>query len=474
MKIRSDIVQMYRDIHSWVGILAGLFLFVAFYAGSISIFESSLQNWLTTPPDLPAPVAMKQVPELMHKAFAAYPEAQREYKIVLSPTHSLPARLIWPVKAGQRHAGPTEMVAAALAPDGHLITVKYKPSEVAHFIDKLHENVGLPVFMPFSRWFMGIVTLLYAIALVSGVIIFLPLLAKNLFALRLVQGTWKKWLDIHNLLGVFSLPFHIVIALSSVLFAYYGVIYDVQSAMFSAPEPIQHHIAAHRMAQSIAPLAPVEIVEALAKQAPGFVPDVLDYTAAEKNELTLRIIGHDERYMMRGPAGGLAELDPWSGKILSADYIPELQPRSFGILTTFVALHFGSFGGITVKIGYVILGFAGAFLFYSGNRLWLISRYRKEQKNGATEPGMGTKLLTRLTYGSIFGCISGISVIIGIGLLSSYSGSFLTVSLLYYGVFCACLCVSFLVPDRLRIRILGTWSFIATVLVQFVVLYKYL
>lgn len=179
MKIRTDIVQMYRDIHSWVGILAGLFLFVAFYAGGISVFEVPLQNWLTKPAALPAPVSVQQMPDLMQKAFAAYPEAQQEYTVVLSPTVSLPARLMWPVQAGQRHAGPVDMIAASLDAGGHLITVKHKPSEVAHFIDELHENVGLPVFMPYSRWFMGIIALLYAIALVSGVIVFLPMLAKT-------------------------------------------------------------------------------------------------------------------------------------------------------------------------------------------------------------------------------------------------------------------------------------------------------
>ena len=49
MKIRADILRMYKDIHSWVGITAGLALFVAFYAGAITMFESPLQNWATRP-----------------------------------------------------------------------------------------------------------------------------------------------------------------------------------------------------------------------------------------------------------------------------------------------------------------------------------------------------------------------------------------------------------------------------------------
>ncbi|ARW11449.1 PepSY-associated TM helix domain-containing protein [Acetobacter ascendens] len=480
MKIRTDIVQMYRDIHSWVGILAGVFLFVAFYAGGISVFEVPLQNWLTKPVALPAPVTVQQVPDLMQKAFAAYPEAQQEYTVVLSPTVSLPARLMWPVIPGQRHAGPVDMMAASLDAEGHLVTVKHKPSEVAHFIDELHENVGLPVFMPYSRWFMGIIALLYAVALVSGVIVFLPMLAKNLFALRLIKGAWKKWLDIHNLLGVFSLPFHVVIALSSVLFAYHGVIHNVQTMMFSAPAAIHdRHLHTKNMNHqpvvhtSTMFLAPAEILQALQKQAPGFVPDVLNYASTDKAKQTLYVIGHDEHYMMRGPAGGLAELDPVSGKILSTEYMPGLQSAPFSILTTFFALHFGSFGGNVVKFGYLILGFIGAFLFYSGNRLWLISRYRKEQKNGATEPGTGTKFLTCLTYGSVFGCISGISVLISTALLTPYFGSYLSVSLLYYAIFCICLGASFMVSDTARIRVLGICAAITTLAIPLIYVCQY-
>lgn len=154
------------------------------------------------------------------------------------------------------------------------------------------------------------------------------------------------------------------------LFAYHGLIHNVQTIMFSAPTAFHdRHAPAGRMghqavAHSLTPsMPPSEIVQALQKQAPEFVPDVLNYTITDKAKQTLFVIGHDEHYMMRGPAGGLAELDPASGKILSAEYMPGLQSASFSILTTLFALHFGSFGGNAVKFGYLILGFAGAFLF---------------------------------------------------------------------------------------------------------------
>src|SRR3546814_4664147 len=55
----------------------------------------------------------------------------------------------------------------------------------------------------------------------SGVICLLPSLVKDLFALRFGKNLKRMWLDLHNVLGIFSLPFHIVMALTAVVFAFH-------------------------------------------------------------------------------------------------------------------------------------------------------------------------------------------------------------------------------------------------------------
>ncbi|MGF7151996.1 putative iron-regulated membrane protein [Sphingomonas zeicaulis] len=42
--MRTDIIRTYKDIQSWVGIIAGLALFIAFNAGAITMFEEPLQR----------------------------------------------------------------------------------------------------------------------------------------------------------------------------------------------------------------------------------------------------------------------------------------------------------------------------------------------------------------------------------------------------------------------------------------------
>lgn len=465
MKIRPDIVQVYREVHSWVGILCSLFLFVAFYAGSISMFEQPLQVWLTPAPSLPQPVELADTPQLLQKAFAEYPDASSHYTVVVNPDNARPARLMWPQDPTHRGHGPQDYVLAALSPDGELHTLVSRPSEIPFFIDQLHEQIGLPLPHSAARYTMGCVAVGYFLALVSGVIAFLPALKKMLFALRFGSATRKVWLDLHNLVGVFSLPFHFIIAATAVVFAFHEPIFALQGKLFQQGQPVAHGPAQQhghagdrskgngtRTVNFEGQMPPQAILVELQKQAPGFVADTLEYTTQSnrgKSRTTLRITGHDERYPTRGASNGFAVVDPASGKVLSADYLPGHQSAGFAALTAFVALHFGSYGGLPVRWGYYCLGLGGAFLFYTGCRLWIIARQKREQQAGNPQT-RATWLLSCLTTGCITGCITGIAILLLCAPFWPLGGTYAQASLVYYTVFLLCMSLAFLLRENQR------------------------
>ncbi|MEZ5983434.1 MAG: PepSY-associated TM helix domain-containing protein [Parvularculaceae bacterium] len=78
--MRSDIVKMYKDVHSWVGIIAGLALFIAFYAGSITMFEEPLKRWASPPSELAPPVSLAETPRLIEATLAAHPDAKADIR----------------------------------------------------------------------------------------------------------------------------------------------------------------------------------------------------------------------------------------------------------------------------------------------------------------------------------------------------------------------------------------------------------
>lgn len=435
--MRTDIVRTYKDIHSWVGIISGLTLFIAFYAGAITMFETPLQRWASPPSRLAPPPALENTPRLIEAALAAYPQAAKSYEIHLATGPENPARMSWST-GNRRTPGPTFY--ASLNRDGSLQVVQQGPSEVAGLIDVLHQQVGLPFDPEIAMPVMGAVALLYAIALISGVICLLPSLTKDLFALRIGMNVKRMWLDLHNVLGLFSLPFHIVMALTAVVFAFHDQFYDAQGAVRGIGRVQEERRAPPGHVQpGGTPLPPAEIAGEVARQMPGFTLQTIRYQQSETAGASIRISGADPRFGMRGPTFTFGEVDPLTGKITEEDYLPGRQSGWFATVTSFFALHFGSFGGAPVRWAYFILGLAGAFLFYSGNLLWIESRRKKERKAGAVEQTRATKLLGALTIGVPLGCIAGISVTIAaskwlpLGLEDMAAWH----SRIYYGVFLA-------------------------------------
>jgi uncharacterized iron-regulated membrane protein len=405
----TDVVRTYIDVHSWVGIIAGLALFIAFYAGAITMFETPLQRWATAPTQLAPPPSLEQTPALVAKVLAAHPKARKSYQVHLVTSPEQPARVSW--TTGTRRApGPTYY--ASLAADGALQVTTREPSPVAELIDVLHQQVGLPFDHETAMPIMGVIALLYAVAIISGIIALLPSLVKDLFALRLGKNVKRMWLDLHNLLGVFSLPFHIIMALTAVIFAFHDQIYDAQGAVsrIGAAPPAKRE--AHGPPPSGAVLPPAELARRIEAQLPGFRLHTISYENNSKEGVHARIQGADPRYGARGPTYTIGEVDPRDGRITEADYLPRLQDGWFATIVGFFALHFGSYGGAPVRWAYFFLGLAGAFLFYSGNLLWIESRRRKARERGAVEQTRSSHVLGALTVGISLGCIAGISVTI--------------------------------------------------------------
>ena len=45
MKLTSSTLRTFTALHTWVGLVAGFALFVAFYAGAITVFHHDLMAW---------------------------------------------------------------------------------------------------------------------------------------------------------------------------------------------------------------------------------------------------------------------------------------------------------------------------------------------------------------------------------------------------------------------------------------------
>ncbi len=106
-------------------------------------------------------------------------------------------------------------------------------------------------------------------------------------------------------------------------------------------------------------------------------------------------------------------MDAVSGEFVNRRYLPgDGNGNAWSATSSAIyALHFGSYGGAPIQWGYFLLGLAGAFLFYSGNLLWIESRRRTQRaENESVTQRRSADFLASLTVGVALGCINGISL----------------------------------------------------------------
>jgi uncharacterized iron-regulated membrane protein len=277
-------------------------------------------------------------------------------------------------------------------------------------VNELHFSLGLPDTV--GMYLMGVVSLLYGIALVSGLVIHLPRLAKDLFALRPGRNLKRFWQDAHNAIGVLSLPFHAVFAVTGAMLCLSVVLMMAlgplawQGRLLAASGPAMDTAPAVRKAGVARPLLPVADWVARAQATArgqgldGFTPQYLKLAHAGDAHATVEITGGAPRTL----AAGTLALDATSGTLL-ANQLQGTRDANHATLDWAYALHFGDYGNAAVQWLYFLLGLGGAFLFYSGNLLWIESRRRRRQ----AEQGRSSRVMARATVGVCIGLCVAIS-----------------------------------------------------------------
>ena len=418
--MRADYIRIYKSVHTWTGILSGMALFIAFYAGALTVFKEPVTRW-ATPPAAVSPVPLEEAPALIARTLQARPDVAKGFSIHLQDAENVPARMGWEVRDGQADDHDESSIrhyVAYLDGGGELRLEQSDPSGLMPFIDVLHRVVGLPADSDPNRWFMGIVASLYAIALVSGVIVLLPSLVKDFFALRVGKNLKRMWLDAHNVVGIVSLPFHIVMALSSVVFAFHDGIYDLQDKLMyegkleSVFQRAGGSAAAGETRNPADMLTPVQLAAQARGLAPGFEPSALQYQQVTSSRAIVRVWGKDDSAVSPRARGGFVALDPYTGEVLNRDYLPGGQDAPNLWVSSFFALHMASFGGAAVQWLYFLLGLAGAWLFYSGNLLWIETRRKRANRQTGEIPvqRLDTRLMASATVGVCLGSVCGISL----------------------------------------------------------------
>src|SRR5690606_18591936 len=205
MRLKSATLRTFLAVHTWTGLVAGFALFVAFYAGAITVFHHDLPAWQSRAVAEQPVQPLDEAQRLLDGVLQRHPEARAHVGMLFPGVESPQSSAYW------QDASGTWLYATVDDLDG---SPKPPQAGLPELLNELHYSLGLPIV---GTWLMGLVSLLYGMALLSGVVIHLPRLLQNLFALRPGRNLKQFWQDAHNVVGVLSLPMHVMFAITGAL-----------------------------------------------------------------------------------------------------------------------------------------------------------------------------------------------------------------------------------------------------------------
>lgn len=365
--------------HAAIGLIAGALLYIVCLTGTACVFYQELQRF--EQPD--APEMARIAPAAVQRGVEAVLAAERGKPLT---TH-LYVHL--PVKDLPRTTLTTDTGAVHLRADGTIA----RPEQIAwsDFLVALHYTLDLPALIGMTV--VGALGVMIVALSVTGVVAH-PRIFRDAFTLRARDRNGVGLADWHNRMSVWTLPFSTAIALtgaaiglSSVtawgLAALYedGKVADVYAPLF-VPEgkPDARRAPAADVAAALGYMArrhPDVTVTYATIHEPLTVGQEVQVSARPARRL---IYGETFRFDGAGRFLGTAGAsDGAIGKQIAAS--------NYG-------LHFGDYGGLPVKLAYLLFGAALTAICATGISIWLGKRRRR----GHDEP-----LLTRLWDAVVWG-----------------------------------------------------------------------
>lgn len=446
MKVRSDIMKLSKSMHTWVGVCSGILLFICFFAGGLTMFQHQFSRWATPNQQVMPSISIDQYDTLIEKVQQQYPATEKGFTLNFNSNEYHNAPLTWSEKT-RRDGFNTHQHhwMASLNENNELIVREENLSKVGWLIEQLHETAGIPGLLghhTLGVYVMGIVSVLYFLALMSGLIILLPTLVKDYFVIRPGKNKKRFWLDTHNVVGITSLPFHIIICMSVFVFAFHDQIYDSFSELALNGKPVFPRNPPTMVDVQQTQIKIQPMLQKIQNVAPEYRVDYIQLNNLNTPEkATARIALYSPDQVLRGANQDFMRMNPYAVENFDHKGINTQTSVPDKIINSLFSLHFGSYGGDAIRWIYLILGIGGAFLFYSGNLLWVETRARKQKRAEDAIPTQRKDVvfLANLSIGACLGCIIAIFATL---LLSRWSYAFMGLSSLnqffmwsYYSIF---------------------------------------
>lgn len=377
--------NIYFHTHTISGIVISLVLYVIFFAGSFAFFKSEISNWQHNTPNAVVQknqIDMNRVRDSMAAGMDLYGRDlsitlnDRTRRMILSATASKDSTV-------KGRGGYFYMDAATFQKNNYR-----KSYDLGEFLYRLHFLAPLNVIggrgFPFGYYLAGIVAFLFLFAIITGTLVHWKKIVSNFYVFRPWEKLKTLWTDIHTALGVITLPFLFVFAVTG---AYYLISFPLVSQPVAAyqyggsTDSLLNatNTRTARYAFTYRPFQKAPDLNAYFRDARQRMPDteVRNLVISNYGDQSMRITvnGANPHKNFTGTASVV-----YNGVTGKVEQFTSLEgPSSYdkAVDNLMYTLHFGNFGGNIVRILYFLLGIAGCIVIISGVMIWLVARKKK-------------------------------------------------------------------------------------------------
>jgi uncharacterized iron-regulated membrane protein len=385
----SHSLRRWSWIHKWSSLVCTLFMLLLCLTGLPLIYHHEIGHLLGNDVELPAlaPAMAPGTPRADIDKVIAAGRALYPNKIVMYISQELDEPAIWNLTLGDH---PTDEHYKPIAVDARTARVITEPAfEGGAFMStmfSLHVDLFAGLY---GKLFLGLMGLLLLVAIVSGVVLYAPFMRKLDFGtVRHGRTQRLKWLDLHNLLGIVTLVWALVVGATGMVNTWA----DVLLKYWQATE-IAAMLEPYKGAPPPTHLASMDAAIKLAENAaPGMQVAFVAFPG------TPFASPHHYGVYMRGNEAFSSRLykpvliDAQTGVITDQRALPWYLT---GLLIS-QPLHFGDYGGGWMKFLWALLDLATIVVLGSGLYLW-IKRGRAAQAAHALKPAqdLGQPALVR-------------------------------------------------------------------------------
>ncbi|GAB3778287.1 PepSY-associated TM helix domain-containing protein [Ramlibacter monticola] len=374
MPLSARTIRTWSWLHKWSSLACTVFMLLLCLTGLPLIFHDEIGEWVgtrVTPPPMPGVTRRIPLDEALGVARRVYPDrfvqfasqddgSDEAWFVTMTPTPA-PTADFRQVVVDARTGG---VLPSAGIDQGFM-----------WLMERLHVDLfaGLA-----GKLFLGSMGLLLLVSIVSGVVLYAPFMRKLPFgAVRKDRSRRVLWLDLHNLLGIASLAWALVVGATGVA----NTLIDLAQDYWREHE-LQPLLAKYQgdTPVPVPDWAPVQrALEAARSRVPGTSVSFIAFPG------TSFATPHHFAFYLHGSTpltGRLREAVLVDARTAEVSAVPQ-RPWYLTALQLSQPLHFGDYAGWPMKILWTLLDLVTIVVLASGLYLWLRRREPRPAPDGS-------------------------------------------------------------------------------------------